>query len=81
MEGTSLWHLIGGFVLPGIRIREGDSFEIAVRKFKKQCEKAGILSELRKREHYEKPSVAKKKKSVAARKRALKKNFPRKTYW
>ncbi|MHB1025894.1 MAG: 30S ribosomal protein S21, partial [Desulfobacteria bacterium] len=38
-----------------------------------QCEKAGILSEIRKREHYEKPSVKKKKKTLAARKRALKK--------
>ncbi len=57
----------------GIRIREGESFESAVRRFKRSCEKAGILSELRKREHYEKPSVRRKKKSIAARKRALKK--------
>ena len=56
-----------------VRIREGESFESAVRRFKKSCEKAGILSELRKREHYEKPSVRKKKKALAARKRALKK--------
>lgn len=59
----------------GIRIREGESFESAVRRFKRSCEKAGIVSELRKREHYEKPSVRKKKKSIAARKRALKKGF------
>ncbi len=57
----------------GVRIREGESFEGAVKRFKKMCEKAGILSELRKREHYEKPSVRRKKKSIAARKRALKK--------
>lgn len=57
----------------GIRIREGESFEGAVKRFKKMCEKAGILSELRKREHYEKPSVKRKKKAIAARKRALKK--------
>ncbi len=57
----------------GIRIREGESFESAVRRFKRSCEKSGILSELRKREHYEKPSVRRKKKSIAARKRALKK--------
>ncbi len=57
----------------GVRIREGESFESAVRRFKRSCEKAGILSELRKREHYEKPSVRLKKKSIAARKRALKK--------
>ena len=40
--------------LPGITIREGDSFEAALKKFKKQVEKAGTLSEVRKREHYEK---------------------------
>ena len=45
--------------------------EVAIRRFKKQCEKAGILAELRKREHYEKPSVRRKKKAMAARKRAL----------
>jgi len=61
--------------MPGIHIREGESFEAAMRRFKKQCEKAGILSEVRKREHYEKPSIRKKRKTVAARKRALKKNF------
>lgn len=59
--------------MPGITIREGDSFEAALKKFKKQCEKAGILSEVRKREAYEKPSVKRKKKDVAARKRAVKK--------
>lgn len=55
--------------MPGIKIRDGETFEQALRRFKKQCEKAGILSELRKREHYEKPSVRKKKKAAAARKR------------
>lgn len=59
--------------MPGIYIREGDSFEAALKKFKKQCEKAGILSEVRKREAYEKPSVKRKKKDIAARKRAVKK--------
>lgn len=56
-----------------VKIREGESFESAVRRFKRSCEKAGILTELRKREHYEKPSVKRKKKKIAARKRALKK--------
>ena len=59
--------------MPGIRIREGEAFESALRRFKKQCEKGGVLSDLRKREHYEKPSVKRKKKTVAARKRAIKK--------
>jgi small subunit ribosomal protein S21 len=59
--------------MPGVRLREGEAFEGALRRFKKQCEKAGILSDVRKREHYEKPSVRRKKKAVAARKRILKK--------
>ena len=52
-------------------VEPDESFESALKRFKKQCEKAGILAELRKREHYEKPSVRKKKKAMAARKRAL----------
>lgn len=56
-----------------VRVRDGESFEQALRRFKKQCEKAGILSEVKKREHFEKPSVRLKKKSMAARKRLLKK--------
>ena len=59
--------------MPEVKVREGESFESALKRFKKQCEKAGILSEIRKREHYEKPSVRKKKKALAAKKRALKK--------
>ena len=57
--------------MPGVRVKEGEPIESAIRRFKKQCEKAGILSELRKREHYEKPSVRRKKKALAARKRAV----------
>ncbi len=56
-----------------VKIKDGESFEAAFRKFKKSCEKAGILSEIKKREHFEKPSVTGKKKSIAARKRANKK--------
>jgi len=59
--------------MPGINIREGDSFEASLKKFKKQCEKAGTLMEIRKREAYDKPSVKRKKKAIAARKRATKK--------
>ncbi|MBM4128537.1 MAG: 30S ribosomal protein S21 [Nitrospira sp.] len=58
--------------MPLVRVRENESFENALRKFKKQCEKEGILSEIKKREHYEKPSEKKKKKLLAARKKALK---------
>lgn len=63
--------------MPGIVIRDGDSFEAALKKFKKQCEKAGVLSEVRKRESYEKPSVKRKKKDIAARKRLTKKGGTR----
>src|SRR3972149_59145 len=59
--------------MPGVRVKEEEPFESVLKRFKKQCEKAGILSEIRKREHYEKPSVKRKKKALAARKRALKK--------
>jgi len=59
--------------MPGIKVKESESFELVLKKFKKQCEKAGILSEVRKREHFEKPSIKRKKKAIAARKRALKK--------
>jgi small subunit ribosomal protein S21 len=59
--------------LTGVRVKDGESFENAMKRFKKSVEKAGILSEVRKREHYEKPSVKKKKKAIAAKKRAMKK--------
>ena len=58
--------------MPSVMVKEDESFESALRRFKKQCEKAGVLSELRKREHYEKPSVRRKKKALAARKKAAK---------
>ncbi|MFA5811930.1 MAG: 30S ribosomal protein S21 [bacterium] len=59
--------------MPGIKVREGETFEQALRRFKKQCEKAGILSELRKREYYEKPSIKQKKKRIAAAKKRVRK--------
>ncbi len=59
--------------MPSVNVKESDSFENALKKFKKQCEREGILSEIKKREHYEKPSVKRKKKALAARKKALKK--------
>ncbi|MFQ5541703.1 MAG: 30S ribosomal protein S21 [Candidatus Binatia bacterium] len=58
--------------MTGVRIRDNESIESAIRRFKKTCEKAGILAELRKRQHYEKPSVKRKRKAIAARKRAMK---------
>jgi len=58
--------------MPVVTVKGNESFENAIRKFKKQCEREGILSEVRKREHYDKPSVRKKKKSIAARKKIVK---------
>lgn len=52
-----------------IRLKENESLDSALRRFKRSCAKSGIISEVRKREHYEKPSVRRKKKSEAARKR------------
>jgi small subunit ribosomal protein S21 len=59
--------------LAQVKVKDGESFESAFRRFKKSCEKAGILSEVKKREHFEKPSVRLKKKSISARKRLAKK--------
>ena len=60
--------------MPKIKAREGDNIEYVIRRFKKLCEKLGVLSEIKKREYYEKPSIAKKKKSIAARKRLMKRS-------
>jgi small subunit ribosomal protein S21 len=58
--------------MPIVKVREDESLENALRRFKRKCEKSGILTELRKRQHYEKPSVRRKRKAMAARKKLLK---------
>ncbi len=58
--------------MPLIKIREDESLENALRRFKRKCEKSGILTEIKKRQHYEKPSVKRKRKAIAARKKLLK---------
>lgn len=55
-----------------IRVKDNESLDSALRRFKKSCARAGTLAEVRKREHYEKPSVRRKQKSEAARKRKYK---------
>ena len=55
-----------------IRLKENESLDSALSRFKRQCARNGVLAEVRKREHYEKPSVKRKKKSEAARKRKFK---------
>ena len=59
--------------MPVVHVREEESFENALRRFKRKCEKEGILTELKKRQHYEKPSVKRKRKALQARKKVLRK--------
>lgn len=59
--------------MPVVQVREEESFENALRRFKRKVEKSGILTELRKRQHFEKPSVKRKRKAIQARKKMLRK--------
>ncbi|MDQ7784969.1 MAG: 30S ribosomal protein S21 [Desulfomonilaceae bacterium] len=59
--------------MPGVVVRENESFENVLRRFKKQLQNSGVLREAKKRRAYDKPSVKKKKKSLLARKRLLRK--------
>jgi small subunit ribosomal protein S21 len=60
--------------MPHVRVRENEPFEVALRRFKRTCEKAGVVSEVRRREYYEKPTTERKRKAAAAVKRQLKRN-------
>ena len=59
--------------MPIVKVRENEPFDVALRRFKRSCEKAGILSEVRSREFYEKPTAERKRKKAAAVKRHMKK--------
>ena len=59
----------GGKFMSEVKVKENESLDSALRRFKRSCAKDGIMGEVRKREHYDKPSVRRKKKSEAARKR------------
>jgi len=59
--------------MPSVRVRENEPFDVAMRRFKRACEKAGVLTEIRRREYYEKPTSIRKRKAAAAVKRHLKK--------
>lgn len=72
MRNISLPKAEGGKRMAEIKIKDNESLDSALRRFKRQCARSGVLTELRKREHYEKPSVKRKKKSEAARKRKFK---------
>jgi small subunit ribosomal protein S21 len=59
--------------VPIVHVREEESFENALRRFKRKCEKAGVLTELKKRQHFEKPSVKRKRKAMQAKKKMARK--------
>ena len=59
--------------MPHIRVKENEPFDVALRRFKRACEKAGVLTEVRRREYYEKPTSIRKRKAAAAVKRHMKK--------
>jgi len=59
--------------MPVVHVRDEESFENALRRFKRKCEKAGVLTELKKRQYYEKPSIKRKRKEVQGRKKMLRK--------
>lgn len=58
--------------MPLIKVREDETLENALKRFKRKCEKSGVLTEIKKRQHYEKPSVRRKRKALAARKKLMK---------
>lgn len=62
-----------GVFMPAVKVKENEPVDIAIRRFKRACEKAGVLSDVRKREFYEKPTQERKRKKAAAVKRYKKK--------
>ncbi len=58
--------------MPSIRVKENEPFDDAIRRFRRACEKAGVLTEVRRREFYEKPTTVRKRKAAAAVKRHMK---------
>ena len=60
--------------MPSIRVKENESFDIAIRRFRRACERAGVLTDVRRHEFYEKPTSVRKRKAAAAIKRNAKKN-------
>ncbi|MGB0958183.1 MAG: 30S ribosomal protein S21 [Litorivicinus sp.] len=59
--------------MPFVKVKDNEPFDVALRRFKRSCEKAGVLSDVRRREFYEKPTSVRKRKAAAAVKRHLKK--------
>ena len=73
MPGYARWgrNYETGVTMPSVKVRENEPFEYALRRFKRSCEKAGVLAETRRREFYEKPTQERKRKAAAAVKRNL----------
>ena len=65
--------LVKDQLMPYVKVKENEPFDVALRRFKRSCEKAGILAEVRKREFYEKPTSVRKRRAAAAVKRYAKK--------
>ncbi len=61
--------------MPSVKVKDNEPFDVALRRFKRSCEKAGILSEVRRREFYEKPTQERKRKQAAAIKRHLRRHM------
>jgi small subunit ribosomal protein S21 len=61
------------FNMPSVKVKDNEPFDFALRRFKRSCEKAGVLTETRRRQHYEKPTSVRKRKLAAA----VKRNFKR----
>jgi len=58
--------------MPNVKVRDGEPFERAFKRFTKSCEKCGLMAEIRKHQRFIKPSEAKKRKSAAARRKMRK---------
>ena len=58
--------------MPGIRVKEDEPFDVVIRRFRRACERSGVLAEVRRREHYEKPTEVRKRKAAAAVRRNAK---------
>ncbi len=63
------------FNMPSVKVKDNEPFDFALRRFKRSCEKAGVLTETRRRQHYEKPTSVRKRKAAAA----VKRNYKRMT--
>ncbi len=66
--------------MPSVRVRNDEPFDVVLRQFRRSCERAGIFSEIRKREYYEKPTSVRKRKAAAAVKREKKRMMRQRGY-